>query len=295
MTTGYRPRRVPTAQDVDIRGLRYRVTRWSGAASAPIVMLHGFLDTGATFQFLVDELSDRHSFAAPDWRGFGDTGWAPEGYWFPDYFADLDRLLDELSPSAPATLIGHSMGGNISLQYSGLRPERVRRVVCIEGFGLPRMDPREAPDRMRRWLDDLRKPPQFARFASFDEFAAFLAARNPRLGAGRAQFIARTWGRSDADGRVQMRADPAHKRVNPVLYRREEVEAAWSGIAAPVLYVTAGASEHLARLGLDGQLERVQQLIRRLEPCLIADAGHMVHHDRPAELAAAIEAFLDRT
>jgi pimeloyl-ACP methyl ester carboxylesterase len=295
MTAVYRPRRTPGERDFAIRGLRYHVTTWPGAESPPAVMLHGFLDTGATFQFLVDELDDRLSFAAPDWRGFGATSWAPDGYWFPDYFADLDALLDELSPGVPATLIGHSMGGNIALQYAGLRQERVRRVVCIEGFGLPRTNAAQAPERLRRWLDELREPPQYSPFASYDAFASFLATRNPRLSPERAQFVARAWGRVDPDGRVGLRADPAHKRVNPVLYRREEAEAAWSDISAPVLYVVGGASEHLTRLGFDGQVERVKQFIRRLEPCVIADAAHMVHHDRPAELAAAIESFLLRT
>ncbi len=46
---------------------------------------------------------------APDWRGFGDSEWVPGGYWFPDYFADLDGLLDALAPQSRARVIGHSM------------------------------------------------------------------------------------------------------------------------------------------------------------------------------------------
>jgi len=291
----YRARRVPELKDVPVRGLQYRITRWQGDEPEPAVLLHGWMDTGATFQFLVDELPARWACAAVDWRGFGSTSWAKEGYWFPDYYADLDQLLDVLCPSGHVTLIGHSMGGNVALQYAGLRPARVRRVVCIEGFGLPRTQPSQAPDRIRRWLDELRTPPTLAQFASYAAFAAYLARRNPRLSRERAEFIARAWAQETADGRVGMRSDPAHKLVNPVLYRREEAEACWREIEAPVLYVIASASEHLARLGVDGMVETVRHLIRRLEPCVIDDAAHMVHHDQPAALAAAIDAFLQRT
>ena len=83
--------------------------------------------------------------------------------------------------------------------------------------------------------------------------------------------------------------------MNAVLYRREEAEACWREIVAPVLYVVAAQSEFLPRLGEDGRPENMARIIRRLEPCVIEDASHMVHHERPAELAREIEAFLDRT
>ena len=95
------------------------------------------MDAGATFQFVADALPATRSLVALDWRGFGRSAWPDDGYWFPDYYADLDALLDQLSPDAPATLIGHSMGGNIAMMYAGIRPERVRAVVCIDAFGLP--------------------------------------------------------------------------------------------------------------------------------------------------------------
>jgi len=92
-----------------------------------------------------------------------------------------------------------------------------------------------------------------------------------------------------------VRSDPAHKRINATLYRREEAEACWREVLAPVLYVIAAQSEFLPRLGADGQPENMARLIRRLEACVIPDAGHMVHHERPEVLALEIEAFLART
>jgi pimeloyl-ACP methyl ester carboxylesterase len=295
MSQQYTPRRPPRVTEMYLRGLRHHVTHWQGSDPGPVFLLHGWMDTGDTFQFLVDALPDHRTFIAPDWRGFGRSEWPADGYWFPDYYADLEALLDYYAPGAAVTLVGHSMGGNIATLYAGIRPERVRRVVCIEGFGMSRTRPEQAPARYREWLQQVREPPTFARFPSIQAFAHLLARRNPRLTPDRAAFIAASWTELLPDGSVRVRSDPAHKRVNPVLYRREEAEACWREVTAPVLYVIAEQSDFLRRLGEDGRPENMARLIRRLEPCVVPDASHMVHHERPEQLAREIEAFLART
>ena len=294
MTAAYVPRRAPESFELRLRGLRHHVTRWPGTDREPLFLLHGWADTGDTFQFLVDAMPLQRTLIAPDLRGFGRSEWPAEGYWFPDYFADLEALLDELVPAGQVTLVGHSMGGNIATLYAGIRPERVHRVVCIEGFGLARTRPEQAPARYREWLGELREPPAFARFPSLEAFTHLLVRRNPRLPPERAAFIAAAWTAREADGSVTVRADPAHKRVNAMLYRREEAEAVWREITAPVLYVIAEQSEFLPRLGEDGRPENMARIIRQIEPCVIPDAGHMVHHEQPERLAREIEAFLQR-
>jgi pimeloyl-ACP methyl ester carboxylesterase len=167
--------------------------------------------------------------------------------------------------------------------------------VCIEGFGLPRTDSSQAPGRYREWLKELRQAHKLATFPSLEAFAHLLARRNHRLSPERARFIAQSWTRPVDGGGVQALGDPRHKQVNAVMYRREEAEACWREIVAPVLYVIAAQSEYLPRLGEDGRPDNIARIIRRLEPCVIEDASHMVHHERPAELAREIEAFLGRT
>lgn len=289
----YRPRREPVLRSLRLRELEHALTEWSGRDGAePLILLHGFADAGATFQFLVDELDATHRFLALDWRGFGRSEWPADGYWFPDYYADLEAFLDAVLPDRPATLIGHSMGANIALSYAGLRPARVARVVALEGFGLPRTEPAQAPERLAHWLDQVKEGQSVAEFPSFEAFATLLSRRNPRLGASRAAFVARCWGTADAQGRVRARFDPAHKRVNPMLYRREEAEATWRRIRAPVLYVLGASSEFLPRLGEDASPARMAELIPGLRACLVEDAGHMLHHEQPLAVAAAIEDFL---
>ena len=145
-----------------LRGLRHHVLRWGEpvAGRPPLVMVHGWMDVGASFQFVVDALPGEREVIALDWRGFGlseTTG--ADSYWFPDYLGDLDALLDTVSPGAPVDLLGHSMGGNVAMSYAGIRPQRVRRLVNLEGFGMPDVAPAAAPERLAKWLDELKDPP----------------------------------------------------------------------------------------------------------------------------------------
>jgi pimeloyl-ACP methyl ester carboxylesterase len=135
---------------VPVRGLRYHCRIW-GDESAPVLfMLHGWMDVSASFQFLVDAMRGRWRVIAPDWRGFGQSEWTNAGaYWFPDYFADLEALLEHFQPGAPATLIGHSMGGNIAAMYAGIRPDRVAKLLDLEGLGALRKSAGEGARALR--------------------------------------------------------------------------------------------------------------------------------------------------
>ena len=282
----YVPGRVGRRAEIDIRGVRYSVTEW-GETSAPLFFfLHGWADTGSTFQFVVDALARDWHVVAPDWRGFGRSRVATTSYWFPDYLADLHELLGTYSPESPVRIVGHSMGANVAGLYAGTFPERVRAFVNIEGFGLFDSDPADAPKRYRQWIDEGREEPAFATFADMDELAAHVARRNPGTTPARADFVARQWSAVQPDGRVLLRADPRHKLPNPVLYRRAEAEACWQAITADVLLVTGAASDAARHFrAIEGGTCPGDDSVT------IADAGHMLHFEAPAALAAAIEAF----
>jgi pimeloyl-ACP methyl ester carboxylesterase len=290
--SAYTPRRAPRHETIVVRDLEHHLTRWGPAGEPPVVLLHGWMDLGDTIQFVVDCMQAERAFVAPDWRGFGGSAWEPHGYWFPNYLADLEAMLDILTPDAPATLVGHSMGGNVASLYAGIRPERVAKLVNIEGFGLMRTKPGQAPDRYREWLDQLKKPPGFAAYTSSEVFAGFLARRNARLPIERARFIASRWAERNPNGGWHIRSDPRHKMVNPVLYRREEAEACWSRIRAPMLMLLAEHSEFLGRLGQDGAIERLRTRFPGVRIEIVEGAGHMMHHEKPETVARLIEAFL---
>jgi pimeloyl-ACP methyl ester carboxylesterase len=277
---------------LDIRGLRYHVRRWPGAGAPKMVLLHGWMDVSASFQFVVDALRGEWDIYAPDWRGYGLTEWGKSDcYWFPDYIADLDFLLDAIG--APVHLVGHSLGGNVACLYAGVRPERVAKLVNLEGFGMAATRSEDAPRRYGRWLEELHDRPGLKPYAGFAELAKRLRENNPRLSAERADFLARHWGRETEQGTVVLRGDPAHKIVNPVLYRYEEARACWRQVRAPVLWVDGGESSTHKRIGLDTaqQAERRAQF-QNLCHVLLPEAGHMLHHDQPEALALLLEEFL---
>jgi pimeloyl-ACP methyl ester carboxylesterase len=294
--TAYRALRQPRHETLRVRGLDMHLTRWGPEPSesvSPIFLLHGWLDTGETFQFMVDAMQRDWPLVALDWRGFGRSERPQEGYWFPDYLGDLDALLAELSPAAPARLVGHSMGGNIACSYAGVRPERVRCVINLEGFGLARTSPAQAPARMRKWLDQLKTQPERKNYASFEELAGIIRFRYPRFSPAQAAFVAAAWGKLDGGGRVQLAGDPRHTLVNPILYKREDTEACWRELRAPLLMLVGEESNHLSKLGADGTTAAFRSIFPHIEIARVAGAGHMLHIERPDLVAPLVESFLD--
>ena len=279
----YEPRRTPATRRVKLRGVDYALTEWGDPGAPLLVYLHGFGDCGATFQFVVDELARDWYVVAPDWRGFGTTTVATETFWFPDYLADLDQLLQLRSPKDPARLVGHSMGGNVAGLYAGARPERVAAFVNLEGFGLPDTNPEDAPRRYRDWIEQGSKLPGFVERPGYDALTEAILRRSPRMTRDRAGFVARCWAVETTGGQVRLRMHPAHKLPNPVLYRRAEAEACWRAVAAEVLLVAGRRSEFPPPHDLPYPRSRT---------AWIEDSGHMLHFEQPAALAALIEEFL---
>jgi pimeloyl-ACP methyl ester carboxylesterase len=286
-----RPARPGRDATLAIRGLPHHLLRWGPESADPVILLHGHADCAATFQFLAEELPSELPLVAVDWRGFGGSARSPGGYWFPDYYADLEALVDALCPQGPARVVGHSMGANVAMAYAGVRPARVRALVNLEGFGLARTRPSQAPDRIGQWLDEVRAPVPEAEYASVEALAERVAKRNPRLTPERALYVAACWSRPLPGGRVRLHADPLHRHVNPYLYRREEMEACWRRIVAPVLFVVGSESELLSRLAPEGGVDSFRPLVPRLEIATVAGARHMLHHDDPRAVARLIEAF----
>lgn len=303
--TAYSPIHPADSRFIDLRGLRHHLLVWGDLTRATpeaplLVLVHGWMDVGASFQFAVDALRAQAGFAerpivAIDWRGFGLTDASgADSYWFADYLADLDGLIDALSPSQPIDLLGHSMGGNVVMLYAGLRPQRIRRLVNVEGFGMPAMAAEEAPERFEKWLSELKEPARLKAYPSLPAVAERLQKNNPRLRSDHALWLAGHWAREVA-GQWHINADPAHKRSQPLLYRLPEVLAFFRRITAPVLFVEGDQTMYFflfnGRYSREEFIERSKEVpdftIKTLQ-----DAGHMLHHDQPEDLAAQVAAFL---
>ncbi len=293
---------------VPLRGCRYHVRQWGTPkpGATPLVLAHGWMDVAASWQFMVDAFSEafvqQRPIIAMDWRGYGLTeSPATDSYWFPDYLGDLDALLDQLYPDQAIDLVGHSMGGNVVMMYAGSRPERIRHLVNLEGFGMAATRPAQAPTRMAQWLDELKAQRVGDNTLKTYPDAAAVAARliktNRRLGQDKADWLVQHWARPGTDGQWRILGDSAHKVINPYLFQVEEARAMYSRISAPVLVVEA--SDDSLSQWWKGQYtlaefhERLKS-VPQLEMALVQDAGHMLHHDQPHALAALIENHLKR-
>jgi len=302
----YQPRRPARSEFVPVRNLRYHVLTWGepSAARPPLVLLHGWMDVGASWQFVVDALGEERFVVAPDWRGFGLTeGGGVDNYWMPDYLADLDWLLDHYAGDRPVDLVGHSMGGNVVMHYGGVRPQRMRRIVNLEGFGMPAFRADEAPGRYGRWIDELKRlhagEMALADYGAADGVARRLMKTNPRLTQDKADWLARQWARATprADGgeRWRILGDPAHKVVNANIFRVDEMLALYAAIEAPVLTVVASDDSLSGWWKRRYTLEEFQQRLQSVRDVRLArvkDACHMLHHDQPGRVAGLIEEFL---
>lgn len=288
-----------TTEILPLRGQRLAVHQWGAPAAPLLVMLHGWMDVAASFQFVVDALQRDWRVIAPDARGFGLSGWPAQeqggGYYsFPDYLADLDALLERYAPSGAVNLVGHSMGANVACLYAGVRPERVRRVVDLEGFGMGDRPAASAPAQLQAWLAEMREPPSMSSYEALDGVVARLRKNNPRLSTARATFLAEHWSRRRADGRYEILADPAHKMRSPRPYRLDEASAVWARVTAPVLHVEGRESTTLRWLAGEQPLDAFRArfaAFRDWRQVELAEAGHMLHHDQPEQVAALIEDF----
>ena len=287
----YQPQRMSRSEMIKIRGLDYHVRLWGAADARPLVLLHGSRDTSASYQFVVDKLRDDYFIIAPDWRGHGRSAWNPQGYWFQDYLGDLDALLDHYLPEGEIDLVGHSLGGNVASIYAGVRPQRIRRLIALDAFGLMEERVEDTAAHLRSWLDALRdhrgggKP-----YATYAEMAERLMKANPRLSAEKAGFLAPHMAR-EAPGGYIWSFDALHRLPFAIRHRRAEWAACIEQIAAPTLWV---ASDRRSRFENEpGGLAARMAHVRDLAYVKVPDTSHNLHHDNPARVAELIEDFIN--
>lgn len=318
----YKPQNISASDFVSLRNHNYHVRVWGDLHqtyhSKPLVMLHGWMDVSASFQFLVDALEGKRLIIAPDWRGFGLTtaslesapkdsprehqreGSVNDHYVFADYLGDLDFLLDHYFPRQSVDLLGHSMGGNIAMLYAGIRPQRIHKLINLEGFGMPSTRPSQAPSRYEKWIDELK---QFHKgeitlqtYESSDAVAKRLIKTNPRIPNDKAQWLATQWARPDTAGKWNILANPSHKISSANLYRVDETLEIHKRITAPLLCIT-GQDDSLKKwFGVHYTMEEFHErllVVPNTTHQQLANSGHMLHHDQPQALAELIEPFLN--
>jgi pimeloyl-ACP methyl ester carboxylesterase len=300
----YQVQRQAISRFIPLRHLQYHVREWgSPNPNQPtLFMVHGWMDVGASFQFVIDAMAQDRHIVAPDWRGYGLTHPGEvDNFWFPDYLADLDALIDHCQTEGEIDLLGHSMGGNVVMQYAGIRPTRIRRLINLEGFGLAATKPEQAPTRYAQWMDEMKAlrvgEKALRSYPSAEAVAERLMKTNPRLDTHKAAWLAQHWAKPNAQGEWEILGHAAHKITNANLFRVEEILAMYERITAPVLNVEASDNSldtwWKGRFTLAEYHQRIRS-VKNLRTVVIEDAGHMMHHDQPAVLAQHIETFLNQ-
>lgn len=285
----------PRHRTIESLGLPLHLLEWGAVSGQPIVLVHGFLDQAASWKFLVREILARASenlrIVAPDCRGHGDSGWVGSGgyYHFPDYVHDLDCIIRSLGAER-VTLVGHSMGGTITFLYAGAFPERIAKLVLIEGIGPPGTEFSDAPLRMAHWISEVsaRGRGHFREYTSIAAGADQLRQTNPRLTAEIAGELARSGMKRGANGRWVWKFDPLHRTSAPQPFYVAQALEFLRRLSCPVLIVDGAESRQTRRA--DRQ-ERYDAL-RDHRIATVRNAGHMVHQDNPAALADLLCSFL---
>jgi pimeloyl-ACP methyl ester carboxylesterase len=280
---------------VDVLGLPIHYLEWGTPIGEPLVLVHGFLDQARSWEPLVAFLQERMDpplwIIAPDCRGHGDSGWAGAGgyYHFPDYVFDLDCVVRALRATR-FKLVGHSMGGTISFLYAGTFPQRVTRLVLIEGMGPPGMNFSDAPTRMEKWISEIQERGRnhFREYDSIEAGARQLQRTNVRLTNEMALELARAGMEQNAKGKWVWKFDPLHRTTAPQPFYSFQAIEFLRRIDCPVLILEGEHSHQTERPDKQARLDA----LRDKRVFQVKDAGHMVHQDNPETLATLLADFL---
>ncbi len=267
--------------------LHYAV--WGDEDKPPLMLIHGGRDHCRNWDRVALALNDRYTIYAPDLRGHGDSGWALGSmYSLPEFVLDIATLVAELGED-PLTIMGHSLGGAIALQYAGTFPNRVRKVVAVEGLGPPTIEHKPAHLRMRQWIDHMhemeRRLPR--RYASIEDATHRMLEANPHLAAEMAHYLTLYGTRHNDDGTLSWKFDNYVRVHSPYEFNLEDAQDIWSRIQAPVLLIKGAES-----WAPDPKKSGRAMTIRNYRSVTIQDAGHWVHHDQTDRFLEVVTEFL---
>jgi pimeloyl-ACP methyl ester carboxylesterase len=280
----------PTARVFHAQGLELNAWEWVNEGAPKLLLLHGWRDHGRSWDRVARALRNDFHILAPDLRGHGDSARSPDAdYSMTAYLADVAELLDQAG-FTELSLIGHSMGGNLAVRYSAIFPERIRRLVAIEGLRRPPPENAPAIDRrLRTYIEDRRTWGRRTsrRYPSLAKAQAALQATNPRLGSEQAGELTFHGMRRNEDGSYSWKFDDLARVPSPVDMSDEELQFLYGRIPCPVL-LAYGANSWATSPAEDGRLA----LFQNARVALFEDAGHWLHHEQFRRFIEEVRPFL---
>ena len=284
----------PTSHIYFSQRIRLHYVDWGNPDAPPLVLVHGGRDHCRNWDWVAQALRHDWHVIAPDLRGHGDSDWTNDGnYRMGNYIYDLAQLIHQQN-LAPVTLVAHSLGGNIALRYAGLYPEKVRKIVAIEGLGFsPQMMAERAAvpfaERMREWIDDQQnlagRLPR--RYVSVEEAFKRMQDENKHLSPEQARHLTVHGVNQNEDGTYSWKFDNYVRSWPPYDMPQQEVEKLWSDITCPTCLVV-GEESWASNPEEDGRIKHFQNA----QVASFANAGHWVHHDRLDDFVALLKDFL---
>ena len=284
----------PTSHSFISQRLRLHYCDWGNSDAPPLLLLHGGRDHARSWDWVARELKDDWHIIAPDWRGHGDSAWAPDGdYNTHAYVYDLAQLVHQLK-LAPVTIVAHSMGGNIALRYAGLYPETVKTLVAIEGLGpSPRMlaerQKTDFAERERQWIEAKRAAAarQPKRYPTLEDAFARMTSENSFLSEEQARHLTIHGTHRNEDGSYSWKFDnylhlPWAHDTAP-----EQVAELWRRVTCPTLLMY-GAKSWASNPLDDGRSTH----FTNARVITFEDAGHWLHHDQFDRFMAELRGFL---
>jgi pimeloyl-ACP methyl ester carboxylesterase len=281
----------PTSHYFYSQRLKLHYVDWGSHDKPPLLLIHGGRDHARNWDWVAQDLRHDFHIVAPDLRGHGDSQWSIGGmYAMIDYTLDVAQLLDAVG-FFPVTIIGHSLGGSIALQYAGTYPDRVKKLVAIEGLGPPpgMIRDRPAHERMRDWVSEMqtlsRRRPR--RYANLDEAVERMRDANPHLSPEQARHLTIHGCYRDEDGTYLWKFDNYVRAASPYLFNMRDARELWSQITCPVL-LFRGTESWASDPEKDGRATA----FKSYELVNVERAGHWVHHDQLEIFLKTVREFL---
>jgi len=284
----------PTSSYFVSQRLRLHYVDWGNRDAPLLVLVHGGKDHARSWDWVARDLRREYHVVALDLRGHGDSAWALGGsYSQLDHVLDLTQFMEMLG-TFPVTIIGHSLGGSLSLMFTGLYPERVRKLVAIEGLGPPPemlkgIFAKPVWDRARQWIESTRKlaSREPRRYASIAEAADRMKEANSFLSDEVAEHLTQHAVARNEDGSYSWKFDNYTRAFYPVRPTLEEMHALWQRISCPTLLIRGTES-----WAADPQADGLETHFQNVRCSAIEGAGHWVHHDRLDEFLTQVRKFL---
>ena len=277
----------PRSEYYQSQRMRMHYAVWGDGSLPPLLLIHGGQDHCRNWDFVAAHLLDKYTLYAPDLRGHGDSGWAIGGmYSLPEFVLDIATLATAIT--GKLTIIGHSLGGAVAMQYAGTFPENVERVVSIEGWGPPVMEHQTAHVRMSHWIGHMhemeRRHPR--RYATIEEATRRMMEANPHLTPEMARHLTIHGTRRNDDGTLSWKFDNYVRIRSPYEFNVEDAKDIWSQIDSPVLLIK-GAESWAVDPTKAGRAP-----FKDYRFAAIPNAGHWVHHDQLDDFMRVVLDFL---